>query len=77
MRRYFFDKVEPGCRTSDETGTKCRTEADAIAIAKHKARCHIRRSIRSGGLPLDTFIVIRRECGKRLSFLPYSAAFDA
>jgi hypothetical protein len=77
VRRYYFDKVELGCRTPDATGTRCRTENDALVIAKHKARCHIRRSIRSGGLPLDAFIVIRRECGRRLSFVPYSAAFEA
>jgi hypothetical protein len=77
VRRYYFDEIELGSRTSDETGTRCRNEGEALAVARHKARCHIRRSIRTGGLPLDAFIVIRRECGRRLSILPYSAAFEA
>jgi hypothetical protein len=77
VRRYYFDTVELDRRTADEIGTKCRTESQAVAIAKQMARCHVRRSIRSGGLPLDAFIVIRRACGRRLSFVPYSAAFEA
>jgi hypothetical protein len=77
VRRYFFDKIELGCRTSDKIGARCRTDHDALAIAKHTARCQVRRSIRSGGLPLDAYIVVRRECGRRVSFLPYSAAFEA
>jgi hypothetical protein len=77
VRRYYFDEIELGSRKSDETGTRCRSESEAVAVAKHMARCHVRRSIRKGGLPLDAFIVIRRECGRRLSILPYAAAFEA